>query len=81
MVSSGFFIPHGGVLMTVKIIISDVFDGLAQIEPDSVDCVVTSPPYWGLRKYLPEDAVRLRADLTPEEKTYVLSALVGADNK
>lgn len=24
---------------------------LAAMEPDSVDCVVTSPPYWGLRDY------------------------------
>ena len=29
----------------------DVFDGLAQIEAESVQCVVTSPPYWGLRDY------------------------------
>lgn len=37
--------------MTVRIITADVFDGLAQIDADSVDCVVTSPPYWGLRDY------------------------------
>ena len=24
---------------------------LPQLEPDSVDCVVTSPPYWQLRRY------------------------------
>lgn len=24
---------------------------LAELEPESVDCVVTSPPYWGLRDY------------------------------
>jgi len=29
----------------------DVIDGLKQIEPESVQCVVTSPPYWGLRDY------------------------------
>ena len=34
-----------------RIIVADVFDGLAQIETDSIDCVVTSPPYWGLRDY------------------------------
>lgn len=28
---------------------------------ESVHCVVTSPPYWGLRSYLP-DAVRLKKD-------------------
>lgn len=35
----------------IRIINADVFDGLAQIATDSVDCVVTSPPYWGLRDY------------------------------
>ena len=29
----------------------DVFEGLKLIEKHSVDCVVTSPPYWGLRDY------------------------------
>lgn len=35
----------------VEIIVADVFDGLSRLESDSVDCVVTSPPYWGLRDY------------------------------
>ncbi|WP_409934622.1 DNA-methyltransferase [Mesorhizobium amorphae] len=30
---------------------ADCFEALAAMEPDSVDCVVTSPPYWGLRDY------------------------------
>jgi len=29
----------------------DCRDVLATIEPESIDCVVTSPPYWGLRDY------------------------------
>ena len=37
--------------MTVHLLIGDVFARLAQLEADSVDCVVTSPPYWGLRDY------------------------------
>jgi DNA modification methylase len=37
--------------MTIKIINADVFDGLGQLEDESVHCVVTSPPYWGLRDY------------------------------
>lgn len=28
---------------------------LAKLEPESVNCVVTSPPYWSLRKYDAED--------------------------
>jgi DNA modification methylase len=34
-----------------QLIIADVMAGLAQIQEDSVQCVVTSPPYWGLRDY------------------------------
>ena len=29
----------------------DVLDALKLMEPASVDCIVTSPPYWGLRDY------------------------------
>jgi len=35
----------------VSLWVADCFDALAAMEPDSVDCVVTSPPYWGLRDY------------------------------
>jgi DNA modification methylase len=35
----------------VTILVGDVFDRLAELPADSVDCVVTSPPYWGLRDY------------------------------
>ena len=37
--------------MSVRIINSDVMEGLAQLPDESVHCVVTSPPYWGLRDY------------------------------
>ena len=33
------------------ILVGDVFARLAQIPSNSVDCCVTSPPYWGLRDY------------------------------
>ena len=29
----------------------DAIEGLGQLPDESVDCVVTSPPYWGLRSY------------------------------
>ena len=29
----------------------DVFDKLEELDDNSIDCVVTSPPYWGLRDY------------------------------
>lgn len=37
--------------MTVRIINADVMEGLCQLPDESVHCVVTSPPYWGLRDY------------------------------
>ena len=37
--------------MTIKILIGDVFEQLATLPDDSIDCCVTSPPYWGLRDY------------------------------
>lgn len=37
--------------MTVKFLIGDVFEQLKAINDDTFDCIVTSPPYWGLRDY------------------------------
>jgi len=37
--------------MNYRLITADVLDGLAQLPDESVQCVVTSPPYWGLRDY------------------------------
>ncbi len=37
--------------MTVRILVGDVRAKLAELPPDHFDCVVTSPPYWGLRNY------------------------------
>jgi site-specific DNA-methyltransferase (adenine-specific) len=36
---------------TSRLLVGDVRACLASLEPDSVQCVVTSPPYWGLRSY------------------------------
>ena len=47
---------------------------LRQMDSASVDCCVTSPPYYGLRSYLP-DGVVLRDDLTDDERAYVLGEL------
>jgi DNA modification methylase len=33
------------------IIQGDVLEVLKGLSDESVDCVVTSPPYWGLRDY------------------------------
>ena len=37
--------------MTVRIIIGGALSQLATLPDASVHCVVTSPPYWGLRAY------------------------------
>ena len=37
--------------MSIRIIHGDCRDVLLTLPSDSVDCIVTSPPYWGLRDY------------------------------
>ena len=51
--------------MTVRILNCDVLAGLAQLDDESVHCVVTSPPYWGLRDYGVDGQIGLEA--TPAE--------------
>ena len=43
--------------MTTRIITAHVLDGLAQLEDESVNCIVTSPPYYGLRSYKTEPQI------------------------
>lgn len=50
--------------MSVRILIGDVLDRLAELPADSVDCVVTSPPYWGLRDYGVEGQIGMEATLS-----------------
>lgn len=37
------------------LICSDVLTALSGLPADSIDCVITSPPYWGLRDYSTEE--------------------------
>ena len=37
--------------------VGHVLAELDKLEPESVSCCVTSPPYWSLRKYDAPDAV------------------------
>lgn len=39
------------MLAEVRLICANVIDGLRTLPDESVHCVVTSPPYWGLRDY------------------------------
>lgn len=53
--------------ITNQIIRGDCIDILRQLSAESVNCCVTSPPYWGLRDYGVEGQLGLEA--TPEEYT------------
>lgn len=48
-----------------KIICGDALEVLKQMPDEFVDCIVTSPPYWGLRDYGVEGQIGLEE--TPEE--------------
>jgi DNA modification methylase len=37
--------------VTIRLLIGHCLDRLEELAPESVHCVVTSPPYWGLRSY------------------------------
>jgi DNA modification methylase len=47
-----------------RVLCGDVLEKLKEIESDSVQCCVTSPPYWGLRDYGVEGQIGL--EKTPE---------------
>ncbi len=47
----------------VTLHVGDCLEQMALMEPDSVDCVVTSPPYWGLRDYGVEGQIGLEPTL------------------
>lgn len=53
--------------MAVRIINADVLAGLAHLGDESVHCVVTSPPYWGLRDY----GVKGQIGLEPTPEAFV----------
>jgi len=50
---------------TDTIIVGDALETLRGMAAGSIHCCVTSPPYWGLRSYLP-DAVVLVDGAPPE---------------
>lgn len=56
--------------MTVRILVGDARDMLATLPPGSVQCAVTSPPYFGLRSYLPDGhpdkAMEIGLEQTPD---------------
>ena len=47
----------------------DVLEKLAEIESESIDCVISSPPYWGLRDYGVDGQLGLEPDFRDYLKT------------
>jgi len=56
-----------------KIYNMDCLEGLKQLDDNSINCCVTSPPYWGLRDYGVEGQLGLES--TPEEYVENLVAI------
>ncbi|EEE37400.1 DNA methylase [Rhodobacteraceae bacterium KLH11] len=50
-------------MMPFRVLQGDVLDMLATLPDDHFDCVVTSPPYWGLRDYGVEGQIGLEPTL------------------
>ena len=48
-----------------EILVGDAVEKLEELPDNSVDCAMTSPPYWGLRDYGHEDQLGLEP--TPEQ--------------
>ena len=53
--------------MDSTILIGDCMTRLAEIESRSVDCVVTSPPYYALRKYTDDEVAEIGNEPTPAD--------------
>ena len=57
--------------MAVNILVGDCREQLRAIPDGSVHCCVTSPPYFGLRSYLPDEhpakALEIGQEKTPDE--------------
>ncbi|WP_425155503.1 DNA-methyltransferase [Candidatus Palauibacter sp.] len=51
--------PVSGSSNTVRILVGDALSALTGLPDESVHCVVTSPPYWGLRDYGVEGTIGL----------------------
>lgn len=61
--------------MSWQILQGDVLDRLRELPAESVQCCVTSPPYWGLRQYLFDKAVVVRDDLSDVEQAFIIEEL------
>lgn len=60
--------------MSIEYVIGDCREVLKTLPDNSINCCVTSPPYFGLRQYLP-DGVKIRDDISDEDREFVLLEL------
>lgn len=51
-------------MTTQTVLLGDVFEQLATLPNNSIHCIVTSPPYWGLRDYNHDKQLGLEPTLT-----------------
>jgi DNA modification methylase len=65
------YYDHAGI----QIWLGDALEVLRGLPDESVNCCITSPPYWGLRDYFFDKASIVRNDLTTEERAYVESEI------
>ena len=68
--------------MSTRILHGNCLDVVPTLDAGSVQCVVTSPPYFGLRRYLPEGhpdaAFEIGSELTPDAYVAQLVAVFAA---
>ncbi|MHA2011206.1 MAG: DNA-methyltransferase [Candidatus Helarchaeota archaeon] len=50
-----------------KIYCTDCLEGLRKLDDNSVDCIITSPPYWGLRRYTDKLDIEIGNEEHPQE--------------
>ena len=62
--------------MSVRVLVGDALETLKTLEAESVQCCVTSPPYFGLRQYLFDKSVVVRLDLSNEERSRIEGELI-----
>lgn len=58
----------------VSILIGDALTHLRSLPDASVHCCVTSPPYYGLRSYMP-DGVQIKRELSDSQKQEIINEL------
>lgn len=61
-------------MVKIRLIHNDAISGLRLLEDDSIDCVVTSPPYFGLRNYGTAPLVWERGDQMKCEHNFTTEA-------